>query len=61
MRVYSNYVSQVSSMKVFGPVDMSQLRKIQKEMKKIREKNNKNPKNPHISKNELEDWDGKLK
>lgn len=61
MRVYSNYVSQVSSMKVFGPVDMSQLRKIQKEMKKIREKNNKNPNNPHISKNELEDWDGKLK
>lgn len=58
MDTYSNYVGQVSAMKVFGPVNMSDLRRIQKEMKRIREKNNKNPKNPRISKNDLEDWDG---
>lgn len=57
-RTYSNYVEQVSHMKVYGPVDMNHLKKLQKNMKKIREDNNKDSRNPKISKSDLEDWNG---
>ncbi|MCC8113850.1 MAG: WG repeat-containing protein [Bacteroidales bacterium] len=58
---YSNYESQLISMKNY-PERYSNIaqerRNIQSKMREIREKNNSNPNTPSISKSSWEDWNG---